>query len=163
MHHFTIRHKTAIFKVMIKASVVKIYGTAGCHYIVCHTHLCMAKARCPLKNPHTMLHKLVVEGSCHAVYWFLIRYARRDDAHVNSTLGGKCQRMAHLICNDKVRSDKPAITLCLVCHADIDILTHLLVIERAVCIWLDKSTLFCLIIIVQQILRYIHLARHLAL
>ena len=49
------------------------------------------------KNPHTMLHKLVVEGACHAVYWFLIRYARRDDAHVNSTLGGKCQRMAHLI------------------------------------------------------------------
>ena len=31
---------------------------------------------------------------------------------------------------------------------DIDILPHLLVIERAVCIWLDISTLFCLIIIV---------------
>ena len=152
MHHLTIRHKTAILEVMIKASVVKIYGAAGCHDIVCHTHLCMAKARCPLKNPDTMLHKLVVEGACHAVYWFLIRDARRDDAHVNSTLGGKCQRMAHLIGNDKVRSDKPAIALCLVCHADIYILTHLHVIERAVCIWLYISALFCLIIIVQQIL-----------
>ena len=50
-----------------------------------------------------------------------------------------------------------------VLHTDSIFLTHLLVIERAVCIWLDKSTLFCLIIIVQQIFRYIHLARHLAL
>ena len=27
----------------------------------------------------------------------VIRDARRDDAHVNSTLGGKCQCMTHLI------------------------------------------------------------------
>ena len=71
---------------MIQAPVIQIDCSAGCHTIICHTHFRMAKSRCPLIDPHSMLNQSVIKRTRNVVNQLLIRNSRGDDPYINTTL-----------------------------------------------------------------------------
>ena len=135
---------------MIQTSVIQIYGSAGCHTIICHTHLCMTETRCPFVNTHSMLYQSMVKGACDIVDHLFIRNTRCNDPYIYPSLGCQTQSMGHFICDDQVRSHKPAIFFRFIHHTDIHFFTYLFMIHRTVRIGLDKSCLLCLIICLNQ-------------
>ena len=72
-HRITIRHKTSIFKMMIKAPVIQIDRAASRHAVIRHAHLGMTEPRCPLIDPYTILYQIVIERPGDTVDQFLIR------------------------------------------------------------------------------------------
>ena len=140
---------------MVQAAVIEIDRSTGRHFIICHTHLRMTESRCPLIDTDSMLNQIMIEGTGHTVDHLLVWDTRCYDTYINTTLCCQCERMRHLVCNDQIWSDKPAVSLRFVRHTDIYFLAYLLTIERTVCIWLDITTLLCLVCIVDHIfLRY---------
>ena len=135
---------------MIQTSVIQIYSSAGCHTIICHTHLCMTETRCPFVDTHSMFYQSMVKGTCDVVDHLFIRNTRCDDPHIHPTLSSQTQGMAHFICDDQVRSHKPAVFFRFIRHTDIHLFAYLLMVHRTVRIGLDKACLLCLIICVNQ-------------
>ena len=135
---------------MIQTSVIQVYGSAGCHTVICHTHLCMTEARRPLVDTHPMFHQSMVEGTGNIIDHFFIRNTRCNDPHIYPSLSSQAQGMCHFICDDQIWSHKPAVFFRFVRHTDIHFFAYLLIIHRAVCIGLDKARLLCLIICTEQ-------------
>ena len=135
---------------MIQTSVIQIYGSAGCHTVICHTHLCMTETRCPFIDTHSMFYQSMVKGTCDIVDHLFIRNTRCDDPHIYPTLGSQTQRMAHFICDDQVRCHKPAVFFRFIHHTDIHLFAYLFMVHRTVRIRLDKACLLCLIICLNQ-------------
>ena len=81
-----VRHKTAVFKMMIQAAVIKINRSARRQAIVCHAHFGVAKTRRPFKNAHAVFCKHVVKRTRHAVNRLFIRNPRRNDSDVDAAL-----------------------------------------------------------------------------
>ena len=130
---------------MIKTSVIQIYGSAGCHTVICHAHLGVTEARCPLVDPHSIFNQSMIKGTCNTVNHFFIRDSRCNDPDINPPLCSKTQRMCHFIRNDQIWRYKPAVFFSFVDHADINFLSYLFIIHWTICIRLYKSVLSCLI------------------
>ena len=133
---------------MIQTSVIQIYGSAGCHTVICHTHLCVTETRCPFVDTYSMLYQSMVKRACDIVDHLFIRNTRCNDPHIYPSLGSQTQSMSHFICNDQVWCHKPAVFFRFIHHTDIYLFAYLLMIHRAVCIGLYKASLLCLIICV---------------
>ena len=78
---------------MIKTSVIQIYGSAGCHTVICHAHLGVTEARCPLIDPHSIFNQSMIKGTCNTVNHFFIRDSRCNDPDINPPLCSKTQRI----------------------------------------------------------------------
>ena len=135
---------------MIQTSVIQVYGSAGCHTVICHTHLCMTETRCPFVDTHSMLYQSVVKGTCDIVDHFFIWNAGCNDSYIYPTLGSQTQSMCHFICDNQIWCHKPAIFFRFIHHTDIHLFAYLFMIHRTVCIGLDKSCLLRLIICLNQ-------------
>ena len=136
---------------MVQTAVIQIDGAAGSHAVIRNTHLGVTKARGPLINPHTVFDQAGIERTGNAVDQFFIRNTRGNDPHIHTALGCQGQCLRHFIRNDQIRCHKPAVTLRLVCHADIHVFAHLFIVHGAVRIGLNKALLLCLIRNVRQI------------
>lgn len=121
----TVRHKTSIFKMMIKAPVIQIDRAASRHAVIRHAHLGMTEPRCPLIDPYTILYQIVIERPGDTVDQFLIRNSRRDDPYIHTALGRQRKGMCHLIRDDQIRRHEPAVSVRFIDDTDIDILSNL--------------------------------------
>ena len=135
---------------MIETPVIQIYRSAGCHTVICNTHLGMAEAGCPLIDSYSMFYESVIKGSCNAIDKFLIRNPRCDNSDIHSALCSKAQSMRHFVGNDQIRCHKPTVFFCLVCHADIHFLAYLFIIHRNIRIRLHKSILLSLVVVLHE-------------
>ena len=101
---------------MIKTSVIQIYGSACCHTVICHAHLGVTEARCPLVDPHSIFNQSMIKGTCNTVNHFFIRDSRCNDPDINPPLCSKTQRIQ---CLKSFRINKTLKLYCfsLTCHS----------------------------------------------
>ena len=103
LHSLTPMQKNAIFKMEIQTSIIQVdRADRRCH-IVADALLCVEKARCILKNPHTRRRQLCIIGARYPINELFVRDARRNNPHIHTALRCQAQLPAHLIADNQIR------------------------------------------------------------
>ena len=131
--------KNAIFKMEIQTSVIQVdRADRRCH-IVADALLCVEKARCILKNPHTRRRQLCIIGARYPIDELFVRDARRNNPHIHTALRCQAQLPAHLIADNQIRRCEINIFGSRLYNAHVHIFSHRFAVQRAVCIRLNEA------------------------
>ena len=116
----------------IQAAVIHIDRTDHRLFIVGHIRFGMDKARCILIDMNSRTEKFFIISTRHLKRVPFIRNMGQDQLHLHAALGRVCERLNHLIANNQIGRHDVDVLLGSIQHIQIDMLAHILIIERTV-------------------------------
>ncbi len=141
----------------IQTPIIQIYGSYRCNLIVADKTFRVDKSRFILINLYAALHQLFVIRLRQQKHQFFIRYLRRYNSDVDAAFCSVLQRNRHFIVHDQIRRININILLRMVDNIQINIFSHIFMIQRRITVRLHKTVfrIFRLMVLFRQVLTVI--------
>ena len=123
----------------VKAAEIQVNGAHHSLFVVADKNLGVDKARRVFVNFHAGSCELRIKGSGQHVGILFIRNMRHNKLYVNPAFGGIAQGIDHLVVQNQIGRHNMNVAPGLVQYIQINTLSHLLPVHRAVPIGQDEA------------------------
>ena len=122
----------------VQTAEVKVHTAHRCDLIVTDKTFCVNKSRRVLVNFYPALYERRIVGLREQKNHLLVRNSRRHNPYIHAVLRRIAERGQHLMVNDQIRCKNIDVILCPVYDIQINIFTHILMIQGTVAVRLHK-------------------------